>query len=364
MRRHLDRSARFARAGLFVLWALAALSLCVLPSVSRAQPWFSAEACRVDAAEVDPRVLPPKEEAALRVAARDIVNGTGRFWRITSPDGAVSHLWGSLHSSDRLILDLPAEVRGAIAGARVVALEYNPVAADRAALEQQQYPPQMWRSEWLPPDMRTDFPADIRSWIEMRLEYMGWGADILGELSDAGLAQIVLSDPCEDFASGVIPFQDNYIGTLAHIAGIPIVGLEPADAFVSDLASPENQERARAMVQVFAAYLAPWDGPSGRATWFALYRQGRIAEMMVWDNAYLASILGEDQAERLARLTYGYLLDTRNHRFVETARPLLDEGGLFIVAGSFHLPGDAGLVALLRQAGYDVVRISLPGEAP
>ena len=36
------------------------------------------------------------------------------------------------------------------------------------------------------------------------------------------------------------------------------------------------------------------------------------------------------------------------------AEPLLDKGGVFIAVGALHLPGDKGLVALLRDGGYTV----------
>lgn len=34
-----------------------------------------------------------------------------------------------------------------------------------------------------------------------------------------------------------------------------------------------------------------------------------------------------------------------------------------VVVGALHLGGEAGLLALLRDGGYEVERIRLPGEA-
>jgi uncharacterized protein YbaP (TraB family) len=48
------------------------------------------------------------------------------------------------------------------------------------------------------------------------------------------------------------------------------------------------------------------------------------------------------------------LLVERNVKMTAVAEPLLDKGGLFIAVGALHLPGDKGLVALLREAGYTV----------
>jgi hypothetical protein len=48
------------------------------------------------------------------------------------------------------------------------------------------------------------------------------------------------------------------------------------------------------------------------------------------------------------------LLVERNEKMSGVAEPLLDKGGVFIAVGALHLPGEKGLVALLRQAGYSV----------
>ncbi|MCZ7593998.1 MAG: TraB/GumN family protein [Hyphomicrobium sp.] len=48
------------------------------------------------------------------------------------------------------------------------------------------------------------------------------------------------------------------------------------------------------------------------------------------------------------------LLTERNEKMRAVAEPLLDKGGVFIAVGALHLPGDKGLVALLRESGYTV----------
>jgi uncharacterized protein YbaP (TraB family) len=48
------------------------------------------------------------------------------------------------------------------------------------------------------------------------------------------------------------------------------------------------------------------------------------------------------------------LIDKRNLTMHERAMPLIDRGNAFIAVGALHLPGDKGLVELLRQSGYKV----------
>jgi uncharacterized protein len=337
-------------------------ALMALASPASAQDWFTAEACAVPKVAIDPTVLSPDELASLSRRAVDVPNGQGRLWRITTSAGRVSHLWGTLHSSDRAVLDLPKPVRVLIDAATIVAIETDPTPATRAAVAELNRWDGFWKSSDAPWDARTDFDPELLEWITARVANMGYDPFSLGQMTDAGLASLLLADPCEDFAGRVIPFQDNYIVTLAHLAGVEIVGLEPPLPILNDLNRPDMAETARVMVQSYGAYLAPWEGASGRASYIALYLQGRIAEMILWSDDFAAKVHGAEKAARFAAILDAYLLDGRNRRFVANARPLIDAGGAFLAVGSFHLPGEAGLITLLRAAGYQVERLPLPGE--
>lgn len=48
------------------------------------------------------------------------------------------------------------------------------------------------------------------------------------------------------------------------------------------------------------------------------------------------------------------LLDERNQRMVSRMVPLLSNGKVFVAVGALHLPGEVGLIRLLRQRGYSV----------
>jgi uncharacterized protein len=245
----------------------------------------------------------------------------------------------------------------------VVAIETDPTPDTRAAIAALNRWDGFWISGEMPWNFREDLDPDLLDWITARVVTLGYDASAMEQMTDAGLASLLLGDPCEDFAGRVIPYQDNYIVTLAHLAGVDITGLEPALPILNDLNRPDMAETARAMVESYGGYLAPWQGPSGRATYIALYKQGRIAEMMLWNRDFAVEIHGAEKAAEIAGLLDAYLLHGRNRRFVSNARPLIDRGGAFLAVGAFHLPGAEGMVTLLRGAGYDVARMPLPGEA-
>ncbi len=61
----------------------------------------------------------------------------------------------------------------------------------------------------------------------------------------------------------------------------------------------------------------------------------------------------EDESETNARFTK-ILLENRNNNWVEQLRSMLPKNSLFIAVGCLHLPGETGLIELLRKNGYEV----------
>ena len=50
-------------------------------------------------------------------------------------------------------------------------------------------------------------------------------------------------------------------------------------------------------------------------------------------------------------------LDTRNLAWMATLVPELEEGNIFIGVGALHIPGESGVVELIREAGFEVTRL-------
>lgn len=337
----------------------------IWPSFGAAQYWATREVCTVEQVKIHPAVFDPPGLGELKLEAAKYVNGKGRFWRITAPGGGGSHLWGTMHSNDPIILDLPDKVMAALEQSRIVAPEFDSITPTRRAYERD-----LTREDWRRP-VRAGFKFDssgidpvIVDWIRSRTHGMGWGRKAPDWLTYGGLAELILSNPCNDFAMNALPSQDGRIQMLGMIAGADVLGLESPEALREYLDDDRNEATAKALIAVYGAYLNPKSTKEARATSFALYRQGRIGLARAWDRAYLATIFGAQQAGNLLDLTDDYLLSHRNRNFLETALPDLRDGGLFMAVGAFHISGEQGLVALLQRAGFAVSRISLPGEVP
>ena len=328
---------------------------------AQAQDWADHALCSPVEPALHAGAFAPADLAGLRAAAAAIPHGTGRFWRVVAPSGAVSHLWGTMHSADPSILALPDLVEQRIAEARIVALEIDPVLPSRAAFDARRV-----RRDWYRQDRLDGPPAGLHpavlDWIRQRTEGLGWGRGAPERLTPGALAEVLLSDPCDDFSAGVLPVQDGRIQMLGLIGGATIAPLEPRERIRQYLDSPGNAEFAVDFLNVYGAYLDPGTSRAERATRMALYLAGELGLMLAWDKAVVSAVL-EDGGAPLARVNR-VLLDARNQAFIDTARADLAEGGVFLAVGSFHLPGQAGLIARLRRQGFTVTRIPLPGEAP
>ncbi len=339
-------------------------SLSALASPALAQQWATRSFCEPETIAVLDAAFAHADRAELEQRAADIPNGTGRLWRITSPEGAVSHLWGTMHSSHRSVLDMPEQTLELIDTADLVALEIDPTFPDRDSHDRYMSGDRLYRpaqSNFRFEDL--GLPPEFEQHIGTRFEALGWPRTSVDDLTYGGLVDFMLYDPCEDFAAGVLPTQDSYIQARAHIAGTPVLALEPVDRLSRKLNQPGNEGLARALIATYGVYLLPGSPPEARATALALYTEGRIGVMMAWDQADVIGTLGAEGPDLYDRMTE-YLVNERNRDFVGAAGEALKDGNVFVAVGSFHLPGERGMIELLRAEGFEVTRVSLPGEAP
>lgn len=343
-------------------------ALAVCPLAVQAQDWATKEVCTVDTANVSEDAFKPSSFAELEVKGAFLPNGKGRFWRIETASGAVSHLWGTMHSSSPLILDLPDALIEAIENARIVAVEIDFTAQSRAELRDAPFYEARFKGPGDPfnaPVLSNSIAGlsdEHTAWVRERAFDVGWSEDVELILSPAGMAEMLLGDPCEDFTSGVLPIQDDYIQLLGRLAGADILGLEGRFEFLDDLSGPDMIATAEAITRIYAAYLKPMTSNAERSTSFALYRQGRMDVLSAWDEVFVNGVLGAQGSASL-RLTNAYLLSKRNLRFVDRVDAELDKGDVVIAVGFAHLAGEQGLVELLRAKGHTVTRVVVPGEA-
>jgi uncharacterized protein len=258
----------------------------------------------------------------------------GLLWEIDSPDSSPSYLFGTIHSEDADIIGLAPVVERAFTGSRQVILEVNldtdaMVAGSTAML----LTDGRRLSEIVGKTLFEQAAAALQSRgiPEMVAEHMKpWAA------------ATALSMPVPETGRvlDVVLFQR------AQQAGKPLHGLETIAEQLEvfdGLPLDDQVELLRDAVEQVAGLDAML------AELLAAYKRQDLAAMMAINEAAMAS--GD---QRLAREFQRRLVVDRNHRMAERMEPWLKQGGAFVAVGALHLPGEQGLISLLRQRGYSV----------
>ncbi|MEM8978016.1 MAG: TraB/GumN family protein [Pseudomonadota bacterium] len=343
----------------FVLAAL----LWVFASPVAAQYWASQEACAFDPKAQYGDGFERDVLKELTATARQTQNGLGRYWKITAPNGAVSHLLGTWHSTRIEVLNLPDQVEAEIARARLVAPEIVYTQGDRNAVTLRLKADGFFRDPNRPFQLEDyGFPDEVNLWIRQRTDAIGWDGAAGDFLTPYGLLSLLFSHPCDDFAYGFYPILDDRIQMLGELGGAQLLSLEPPEALQRHLMKNQDSGLAEAMILNFASYLNPELYAPGTPDLVNYYLWGEIGFLRAWDLKVVEMAMEPVLAEEVLRRTDDYLIDERNANFLQKIRPELEKGSVFKAVGAFHLPGPKGLVTLLRSLGFEVVRVPLPGE--
>jgi len=325
--------------------AVLALLLCLAPPAAAEAPACTGKDLIADLREHD-----PKAYATLRAEADAIANNHGLFWKIEPPNGAApSHLLGTVHVTDPRVHDLRPAVTAALDTASTVIVESTEAltATDLAknmfkVASLMVLPGAQTLDDLLPPGDRAavkDF-YDREGGYEAHFKYRPYM-----------LAMMLAYAPCEVArqAEG-LPSLDAAIATTYRPGDAKLAGLETlVEQFtsMSDMPMPDQVDwllqaiRLRAEVDDFTETLV------------RLYLAQDTGMLLAWSREMTIRHGSEATWDSFRSL----LIDTRNERMAERAVPFIEAGNAFIAVGALHLPGQAGLVQLLRDRGYKVTAV-------
>ncbi|WP_350335595.1 TraB/GumN family protein [Coralliovum pocilloporae] len=297
----------------------------------------------------------PDKYRVLRASADAIPNGKGLVWQVTSPSGAISYLVGTIHVGPKLVPDLPeglarvwSEVDGAAFELKEVADPAAMLAASFANL-----------GKLLLPEgdsLRNHLTAGEILVLEQVLKDKGQALDYMHRFQPVYVATSLSLPSCgraltpDQVKSSLSSTVDARIAARITEAGRDVYGLEtPAEQFQSLVNLPLDDQLV--LLRSTLALVDKLDDIS--ITMTDIYRSEETALFWSW-NLMLAE---ESGALEASKAFYNSLLDGRNHRMAERAQPYLEKGRILVAVGALHLPGEKGLVALLRARGFTVERL-------
>jgi uncharacterized protein YbaP (TraB family) len=290
----------------------------------------------------------PSEYEKVMAETKAIPNGDAIFWKIEHDSLAPSWLLGTAHVTDPRVTGLKPEMQEAFDYADAVALELkeiaNPAKSALSALANAKYmvlPP--GQTLWdLIPDTEEHF---IRNNVNVPpnaidgfFGYQPW------------VVAAALSVPlCETqrAAAGLKPL-DMQLAADAENNGIPLHGLETMEEQLSVLSGMSMDQQ---VAYLLAAARSGDQIADQFETLINLYDKRLIAALI----PLMKRLDPQDvSGQKVMTFMEQDLIAKRNQTMASRAADLLRRGNVFIAVGALHLPGEEGLVELIRKAGYKV----------
>ena len=273
--------------------------------------------------------------AAMTQAGTD--RSHGLLWEVSKADTESVYLFGTIHSEDPAVLQLPEPVQQAFESSQIVVLE---MLLDMEAMLYSSTAMLMMDGRLLSELIGEPLFRQVATAIRTRciqepvLERMKpWAAAVTlsmpvqetGQVLDAALYQDALQQNKAVYGLETVQEQLNVFESLSEADQVALL----KDAV-------ENFPEIDAM----------------HAELLAAYKQRDLGGLMALNET---SMKTGDQ--RLAEEFQQNLIVDRNHRMVERMREYLQQGSAFVAVGALHLPGEEGLLNLLEQQGYTVRRV-------
>lgn len=269
----------------------------------------------------------------------------GRLFRVTAPDGEKSHVFGTMHSNDPRVLNLPGSVVSSFEASRTFLPEIALPATDirgrmESLLQRGRYPSLeavLGQDELLYRALKALSKRGIPEY--QARQFPAWTALFYLAQSRPGGSSIRRGD-----------VLDSVLVQRARSRGMVVVGLEtPEQQFdvFGGLSIPEQAELIRLTLDGEVWFF----DDDGRSEHDAVsdYISGRTGHMY-------AEVLAGESTELIRKVNRRLLYD-RNRNMVEKMLPFIDAGGAFVAVGALHLPGEEGVLRLLESRGYLIERL-------
>jgi hypothetical protein len=256
--------------------------------------------------------------------------------------GPVSYVFGTIHSTDARLRDLPAEVRQALEASSDTAFELVDDPAGQELLTQaMQLPPGRRLEDILGPELFGRAAAAAAN--------LGVPADNLQSLKPWALSVFLVYPPVEVMRlfKGEPPF-DSWLQAEARRLGKAVHGLETYQEQIRIFDGMSEAEQV-AMVTDMVVDYDHIDRQFNRI--FRAYLKGDLSVAV----EEASDVSGVSDAVAAARFKER-LIDERNRIMAQRMQPLLRGGRAFVAVGAAHLPGDGGVLDLLQDWGYVVTR--------
>ncbi|MBK8612413.1 MAG: TraB/GumN family protein [Flavobacteriales bacterium] len=261
------------------------------------------------------------------------------LWKITGPGLAKpSYLYGTMHVSNKVAFHLSEEFFAALDGSDVVALEMDPAS----------WLGELATSEWFAAfaGMREGGLSENDLYRKaFELEFPDRKAYTTALAQDPEVVNDLLYRMTSRNANHEEDtYLDLFIYQCGSRSGKQVVGLEGMEHAIQQLmraVMPDDNEpdpaRQKRRKEARALGITPLE---------AIEDSYRLQDLDRMDSLF--DLTSDD--DRMRR----FVIDERNDVFLEAMLPLMGQRSVFTGVGAMHLPGEKGLIEMLRRKGYVV----------
>ena len=262
------------------------------------------------------------------------------FWSIHKDGQRSGYLLGTIHSEDPRVLDFSEDFLGKLGANRVFAMEMVP---DMLTLER------LTGYMYYPPGQNLEPVIGVERYHALVAALSAYQVppELISRMKPWA-AMMTLSTPPPETGF----FMDLSLSLRASGNGLEVVGLETLEQQLSFLENMPMPMQLSLLDQAITE--------SGKVT--------KVHDQMV--NAYLENdlvslqALSDEQLKAVDKSASDYFIESgiheRNHRMAETLLQQLENKTVFAAVGALHLPGEEGIINILRRHGYVLSPLAMP----
>ena len=284
--------------------------------------------------------------------AYEMPNPQGRFWKVEGDGFEPSVLFGTFHASE-VVDSVPDQVWNALDRARIAVFELSQ--EQQAALDERMITDPSFAVDFSAPPLLNDLSEGQVRVLTEALSARGLPVEAANQMRPWLLASLLGFPAChiQSLSQGA-QVLDNVLAERAIDNGIKAVGLETYEEALSAFSGFDRAMLIKVLVADNSILQREEDIFHTNAMLYGAGETAVINEFGIW----LTEQTQPDYDPRtLNRALMVDLLDKRNRNWMEPLMQHLRGGNAFIGVGALHLPGEVGLIELLRAQGFTVTRL-------
>ena len=261
--------------------------------------------------------------------------GQGLLWQVSGEGLAPSYVFGTIHVVERHVSEQLDKVRDLLAESEVFVMETVPGPDDIALMRRMMFFDDGTRlQDVISAELYTETLLVLRAYHLMENDVA---------TMKPWAAYLTMSYPAE---MGMI--LDQHLLHLARRGEAAARGLESMEELGGVFNSLSLADQVRLLTDA-VCHREILEGDFAKM--ISLYTAGDLAGLFSYGQRYSFNdnTIYENLTEKI--------LTRRNYRMVERMQPVLARGAAFIAMGALHLPGEEGVLALLKKQGFEITRV-------